>query len=108
MQRFLTVTFLIALGLGLFAIAPEAAAQEADPVAVATAENSLYKGLKAIGMGLVIIGAGLGIGRIGGSAVEGIARQPEAAGPIGTNMIIAAALIEGVAVIGLILALIAF
>jgi F-type H+-transporting ATPase subunit c len=58
-------------------------------------------------MGLVIIGAGIGIGRIGGSAVEGIARQPEAAGPIGTNMIIAAALVEGVTVIALILALIA-
>ncbi len=45
--------------------------------------------------GLAVIGAGLGIGRIGGSAVESIARQPEMAGPIGTNMIIAAALIEG-------------
>ena len=59
-----------------------------------------------IGMGLIIIGAGLGIGRIGGSAVEAIARQPEAGGRIGTNMIIAAALIEGVTVIGLILAFI--
>ncbi|MEM9419743.1 MAG: ATP synthase F0 subunit C [Planctomycetota bacterium] len=62
---------------------------------------------KGLGMGLIILGAGLGIGRIGGSAVEAIARQPEAAGPIGTNMIIAAALIEGVTVIALILALIA-
>ena len=59
-----------------------------------------------IGMGLVIIGAGLGIGRIGGSAVEAIARQPEAGGRIGTNMIIAAALVEGVTVIALILAFI--
>ena len=49
----------------------------------------------AVGAGLVIIGAGLGIGRIGGSAVEGMARQPEAAGNIQTAMIIAAALIEG-------------
>ncbi len=48
-----------------------------------------------IGAGLVVIGGGLGIGRIGGSAMEGIARQPEAGGRIGTNMIIAAALIEG-------------
>lgn len=57
-----------------------------------------------IGMGLVVLGAGLGIGRIGGSAVEAIARQPEAGGRIGTNMIIAAALVEGVAVIALVFA----
>jgi F-type H+-transporting ATPase subunit c len=49
----------------------------------------------AIGAGLVIIGAGLGIGRIGGQAVEGMSRQPEAAGNIQTAMIISAALIEG-------------
>ena len=50
-----------------------------------------------IGAGLVTLGAGLGIGRIGGSAMEGIARQPEAAGKIQTAMLISAALIEGVA-----------
>ncbi len=50
-----------------------------------------------IGAGLAAIGAGIGIGRIGGSAVEGIARQPEAVGDIRSNMIVAAALIEGVA-----------
>ena len=49
------------------------------------------------GAGLAAIGAGIGIGRIGGSAVEAIARQPEAVGDIRTNMIVAAALIEGVA-----------
>jgi len=59
-----------------------------------------------IGLGLIIIGAGIGIGRIGGSAVEAIARQPEAGGRIGTNMIIAAALVEGVTVIALVFALI--
>lgn len=48
-----------------------------------------------IGAGLAVLGGGLGIGRIGGQAMEGIARQPEASGRIGTNMIIAAALIEG-------------
>jgi F-type H+-transporting ATPase subunit c len=58
-----------------------------------------------IGAGLVTIGAGLGIGRIGGSAVEGIARQPEAAGPIQLNMLIAAALIEGVALFGAVITL---
>jgi F-type H+-transporting ATPase subunit c len=56
-----------------------------------------------IGMGLVIVGAGLGIGRIGSSAVDAIARQPEAGGTISTQMLIAAALIEGVTVIALIL-----
>lgn len=59
-----------------------------------------------IGMGLAIIGAGLGIGRIGGSAVDAIARQPEASGTIATQMLISAALIEGATVIALILLLI--
>ena len=51
----------------------------------------------AIGAGIAAIGAGLGIGKIGGSAMEAIARQPEAAGDIRSNMIVIAALIEGVA-----------
>ena len=49
-----------------------------------------------IGAGLIVIGAGLGIGKIGGSAMEAIARQPEASGKIQTAMLIAAALIEGI------------
>ena len=49
----------------------------------------------AIGAGLAAIGAGIGIGQIGKGAVEGIARQPEAANDIRANMIVAAALIEG-------------
>ena len=56
-----------------------------------------------IGMGLVILGAGLGIGKIGSSAVDAIARQPEAGGTISTQMLISAALIEGVTVIALVL-----
>jgi F-type H+-transporting ATPase subunit c len=56
----------------------------------------------AIGAGVVILGAGWGIGRIGQAAVESMARQPEAAGQIQTAMIIAAALIEGVTLIALI------
>lgn len=51
----------------------------------------------AVGAGLVVIGAGLGIGLLAKGAVESIGRQPEAAGSIQTNMIIAAALIEGLA-----------
>lgn len=53
------------------------------------------KGLAAIGAGLALLGGGLGIGLIGKGAVESIARQPEASGPIATNMILTAALVEG-------------
>lgn len=59
-----------------------------------------------IGAGVGIAGAARGIGNIGGSAVEAIARQPEAKGSIGTNMIIAAALIEGFTFFGLVIAMI--
>ena len=51
----------------------------------------------AIGAGLAAIGAGIGIGRIGGSAMDAMARQPEIMNKLFTNMIVAAALIEGVA-----------
>jgi len=54
------------------------------------------EGLNFIGAGLVVIGAGIGIGQIGGKAMEAIARQPEATGKIQTAMLIAAALIEGI------------
>ncbi len=57
---------------------------------------------KGIGIGLVIIGLALGIGRIGGGAVDAMARQPEAGGRIQTAMIISAALIEGAAIIALV------
>lgn len=60
----------------------------------------------AFGAGLVIIGAGYGIGRIASAAVESMARQPEVAGNIQTAMIIAAALIEGVTFFGLIVCII--
>ncbi|MCF6172302.1 MAG: ATP synthase F0 subunit C [Flavobacteriaceae bacterium] len=50
-----------------------------------------------VGAGLIVIGAGIGIGRIGGSAMDAIARQPEAFGKIQTAMLIAAALVEGLA-----------
>ena len=61
--------------------------------------------IAAIGAGLAAIGAGIGIGRIGGSALEAMARQPEHSGMIQTNMIIAAALVEGVALFGVVVAL---
>ncbi len=61
----------------------------------------------AIGAGIAAIGAGIGIGRIGGTAMEAIARQPEAAGDIRTNMIISAALIEGVSLFAVVVCLMA-
>ena len=59
----------------------------------------------AIGAGIAVLGAGLGIGKIGGSAMDAIARQPEASGQIQTAMIISAALIEGVALFGVVVGL---
>ncbi|MCA6078310.1 ATP synthase F0 subunit C [Fulvivirga sedimenti] len=58
-----------------------------------------------IGSGLVAIGAGLGIGKIGGSAMEAMARQPEAAGKVQTAMLIIAALIEVIALFGVVVCL---
>lgn len=59
----------------------------------------------AIGAGIAVLGAGLGIGQIGKGAVESISRQPEAAGDIRANMILTAAFVEGVALFGCIVAL---
>jgi F-type H+-transporting ATPase subunit c len=56
-----------------------------------------------LGAGLALIGAGMGIGKLAGPAMEGIARQPEAAGEIRLTMIIAAALIEGIALFALVI-----
>lgn len=60
----------------------------------------MHGSMAAVGAGLVALGAGIGIGKIGASAVEGIARQPEAVKTIQTTMLIAAALIEGIAFFG--------
>lgn len=61
--------------------------------------------LAALGAGLAVIGAGIGIGYIGGKAMEAIARQPEAAGDIRSNMIIMAAFVEGAALIAILLSI---
>lgn len=83
------------------------AIQAVTPGIESEAAHSLYGTLGAtIGAGLAVIGAAIGIGRIGGSATESIARQPEAAGSIQTAMIITAALIEGVALFALVIAFI--
>lgn len=83
-----TVTALEAVGAGTTA-------------EVTAAATPRYSGL---GIGLAVIGAGIGIGLIGKGAVESMARQPEVAGTISTNMIIAAALVEGAALVGIIFA----
>lgn len=61
--------------------------------------------IAAIGAGLAVLGVGVGIGKIGSSAMEGIARQPEQSGKIQTAMIIAAALIEGAGLFGIVVAM---
>ncbi len=71
--------------------------------AAGAAGASLAKLGASIGAAIAIIGAGLGIGRIGGTAMEAISRQPEAAGNIRSSMIIAAALIEGVTLFAIII-----
>jgi F-type H+-transporting ATPase subunit c len=86
---------IVALVFAIMLIATPAMAQE-------KAGFSVFLG-GAFGAGLVILGAGFGIGRIGASAVESMARQPEVAGNIQTAMIISAALIEGATFFGLII-----
>ena len=58
-----------------------------------------------IGAGLTVIGAGLGLGKIGTAALEGTARQPQAGSDLRTTMIIIAALLEGAAMLGLVICL---
>ena len=68
----------------------------------ALAGAALSKAGAAIGAGIAAIGAGIGIGQVGGSAMEAMGRQPEASGDIRNNMIVAAALVEGVAFLAII------
>ena len=103
-----------AFAAALFAVAlfpSDAAAQVALNPAY-TAEESVavadgFDGSEAIGIGLAVIGGGIGIGLIGSQAVGAMARQPEVAGQVQTAMIIAAVLIEGATIIGLVFCLIA-
>jgi F-type H+-transporting ATPase subunit c len=70
-------------------------------------EASAAAGWAGIGAGIAAVGAGIGVGRIGGSALEAMARQPEAVGDLRANMIVAAALVEGVALFAVIVCLLA-
>jgi F-type H+-transporting ATPase subunit c len=99
------------LALGLLLISQGVVtAQEATGAAPAAkagvaAPSAPFADVRALGAGLVILGAALGIGKLGAAAVESMARQPETAGNIQTAMIIAAALIEGVTFFALIIIL---
>lgn len=115
MNKLLSV---LAMTLVLSALALPALAETAAPVDGAAGEQAPVQAAKggrggsillggAFGAGLIILGAAYGIGRIGGAAVESMARQPEVARNIQTAMIISAALIEGVTFFGLIVCLIA-
>jgi F-type H+-transporting ATPase subunit c len=100
---------LVAAALVLFAVADTAFAQAppttpAPGTANVAASGDSKGGIgigAGVGAGLAIIGAGIGIGLIGWSALAGIARQPEQAGKIQVNMIVMAALVEGAAIIAL-------
>ena len=122
MKKLVAFTSLATLGL-LIVIDP-AAAQDVTHGATEGADSATLahdravelavatgKGVKGIGGGIAAgvgaLGAGVGIGQIGGGAVQAIARQPEMAGSIGTNMIITAALVEGVALFAVVVGLLA-
>lgn len=115
MNKLLSV---LAMTLVLSALALPALAETAAPADGAAGEQAQVQAAEggrggsiflggAFGAGLIILGAAYGIGRIGGAAVESMARQPEVARNIQTAMIISAALIEGVTFFGLIVCLIA-
>jgi len=104
MKNLLTLSILAFVATAVAAADP-ALAQEA----AAAAKINTLQGLGAgLAVGAAVLGAGIGIGRIGGSAVESIARQPEMAGKIFINMLLAAALIEGVALFAVVVGLIGF
>lgn len=96
----------IALATGAVALSAPSMALAQDGAAV-VAGGDMGKGLAVIGAGLAVIGGALGIGMVGKGALESIARQPEASGTIGTNMILAAALIEGATLFAIVVALLA-
>ncbi len=108
MKKLLVMMLVAFAGMTLFA--PESATADAGLGAMGSFMLADY-GLAGLGAGLAaglgVVGAGLGIGRIGGSAVEAIARQPEMAGRIFINMILTAALVEGVALFAVIVGVMA-
>ena len=112
MNRLFTTTLMAFAALALLTIAPATAEPASGALGGLMLAQGEMSGLGAghgagLAPGLAVIGAGLGIGRIGGNAVEATARQPEMAGRIFINMILTAALIEGVALFAVIVGVIA-
>ncbi len=107
-SKFALVMIVMGLAIMLVPATPAMAAEggAADGGSLLTTLGAAKLG-GAIGAGLVIMGLAAGIGRIGGSAVESMARQPEVAGQIFTPMILTAALIEGAGFFALIIAMLA-
>ena len=114
-KRFAKIAlWMIAVGvIMLFVDAPQARAADPAPSAAAgehatfLTSNGAKKLGGAIGAGLVVMGGAAGIGRIGGSAVESMARQPEASANISTAMIITSAMIEGATLFAVVVGLLA-
>jgi F-type H+-transporting ATPase subunit c len=96
-----------AVGVAMLAMPSVVFAQEAaEKATFLTSQGAAWLG-GAIGAGLAIMGGAAGIGRIGGSAVESMARQPAAAGQISTAMIITAAMIEGATLFAVVVGMLA-
>lgn len=107
MSQFFKIALLVCAALvftqGTASAQDDAADTGAAPAAVEAPAPASYNG---IGAGIVVVGAGIGIGRLAASAFEGMARQPEVADNIKGAMIVVAAMVEGAAVIGLIVCMI--
>jgi F-type H+-transporting ATPase subunit c len=102
--QFLKIAMLIVAGLVVLSAPAMAQEEPAEGAAAAVqaASQPLINLTPTFGAGLIVIGAGLGISRLSVAAFESMARQPEVAGDIRGSMVIVAAMIEGAAVIGLI------
>jgi F-type H+-transporting ATPase subunit c len=97
----LLVVLFLTVGMPALALAADEA-----PAAAAPLTSTLFLAGSAVGAGLVTIGAGYGIGKIGSCAVESMARQPEVASNIQTAMLITAAMIEGIALLAVVVCMI--
>ena len=112
MKKFFYVLAAIAVFMAMPSVTRAQSKPIADQQALDTAKTvagarGIWLAGASIGAGLAVIGAGRGIGQIGGQATEAIARQPEAGPRIFTTMIISAALVEGVSLFAVVVCLLA-
>ncbi len=107
LSKIAALCFVIVFIFAAPVFAQEKAPEGETAIAAPATTWSILSG-PAFGVGLVVIGAGYGIGKIGSSAVENMARQPEVAGNIQTAMVIVSAMIEGAALLGLIVCMLSF